>query len=216
MDLIKFLQKIGVDTRFVSIIDSKIYINNLKVSRFSRKKEELFKKSFPEVEVIRSKIFQKICMRASRNLAHCIQPREKIFLIKDDDPLNFALYAILEPYQRKYGVNLVFGKCMDESKDFDVDTVAMPLTLDDEAENILKLILDGKKIELLSSDEVYIGKKLIYPMINVPKSWIYSWTQKLDNELDQNYESAEDLLKFLECLIPDVRENLLKSALFVQ
>ena len=216
MDLIKFLQKIGVDTRFVSIIDSKIYINNLKFSRFSRKKEELFKKSFPEVEVIRSKIFQKICMRASRNLAHCIQPREKIFLIKDDDPLNFALYAILEPYQRKYGVNLVFGKCMDESKDFDVDTVAMPLTLDDEAENILKLILDGKKIELLSSDEVYIGKKLIYPMINVPKSWIYSWTQKLDNELDQNYESAEDLLKFLECLIPDVRENLLKSALFVQ
>ncbi len=216
-DLVKFLQKIGVDTRFVSIIDSKIYINNLKFSKFSRKKEELFKKSFPEVEVVRSKIFQKICMRASRNLAHCIQPREKIFLVKDDDPRSYVLYTILEPYQRKYGIKLAFGKNMDEPNSLNIDKIAMPLTLDDEAENILKLILDGKKIELLSSDEIYNGKKLIYPLINIPNSWIYSWTQnKLDNKLYQNYESAEDLLKFLEGLIPDIRENLLKSALFVQ
>lgn len=215
-DLVKFLQKIGVDTRFVSITPSKVYINNLKFSRFSRKKEELFKKRFPEVDVIRSKIFQKICMRASRNLAHCIQPKEKIFLIKDDDPCNFALYVILEPYQRKYGIELIFGSDINESRGLNADKAAMPLTLDDEAENILKLMLDGKKIELLSSDEVYNDKNLICPLITVPKSWIYSWTgNKLDNELDQNYESAEDLLKFLEGLIPDVRENLLKSALFI-
>ncbi len=216
-DLVKFLQKIGVDTRFVSIMDSKIFINNLKFSRFSRKKEELFKKSFPEVDVIRSKIFQKICMRASRNLAHCIHPREKIFLVKDDDPRNFALYVILEPYQRKYGIRLVFGGSMDKLKELDIDTVAVSLTLDDEVENILKSILDGKKVGLLSSNEIYSNKRLIYPLINVPKSWIYSWTQnKLDNDLDQNYESADKLLKFLEGLIPDVRENLLKSALYVQ
>ena len=215
-ELAKFLQKIGVDTRFVSITRSKIYINNLKFSRFSRKKEELFKNSFPEVDVIRSKIFQKICMRASRNLAHCIHPKEKIFLIKDDDPRNFALYVILEPYQRKYGIELIFGENIDEAKDLTIDSITMPLTLDDEAQNILKLMIDGKKIELLSSDEVYNDKKLIYPLINVPKSWIYSWTQTtLDNELNQNYEVSEDLLKFLESLVPDVRENLLKSALFV-
>jgi len=215
-DLVQFLQKIGVDTRFVSITDSKIYINNLKFSKFSRKKEELFKNSYPEIEVIRSKIFQKICMRASRNLAHCIHPKEKIFLIKNDDPCNFALFVILEPYQRKYGIELVFGEGIDETKDLNVDSIAMPLTLDGEAENILKLMLNGKKIELMSSDESYNDKKLIYPLLNIPKSWIYSWTQnKLDNELDQNYESAEDLLRFLEGLVPDVRGNLLKSALFV-
>ena len=212
---VKFLQKIGVDTRFVSIIEDKVYINNLKFSRFSRKKEELFKKSFPEVDVIRSKIFQKICMRASRNLAHCIHPKEKIFLIKNDDPRSFALYVILEPYQRKYGIELIFDKSIDETEDLNIDSIALPTTLDDEAQNILQSMLDGEKIELLSLNENYNGKKLIYPLINVPKSWIYSWTQNtLDNELNQNYNSSEDLLIFLESLVPDVRENLLKSALF--
>ncbi len=214
-ELVKFLQKIGVDTRFVSIMEDKVYINNLKFSKFSRKKEELFKKSFPEVDVIRSKIFQKICMRASRNLAHCIHPKEKIFLIKNDDPRSFALYVILEPYQRKYGIELIFDKSIDETEDLNIDSIALPTTLDDEAQNILQSMLDGEKIELLSLNENYNGKKLIYPLINVPKSWIYSWTQNtLDNELNQNYNSSEDLLIFLESLVPDVRENLLKSALF--
>ena len=214
-ELVKFLQKIGVDTRFVSIIEDKVYINNLKFSRFSRKREELFKKSFPEVDVIRSKIFQKICMRASRNLAHCIHPKEKIFLIKDDDPRNFALYVILEPYQRKYGIELIFGRSMDEAENLDIDSISLPITLDDEAQNILQLMLDGEKIELLSSNESYNDKKLIYPLINVPKSWIYSWVQNTaSSDLNQNYEFSEELLIFLESLVPDVRENLLKSALF--
>ena len=214
-ELVKFLQKIGVDTRFVSIMEDKVYINNLKFSRISRKKEELFKKSFPEVDVIRSKIFQKICMRASRNLAHCIQPKEKIFLIENDDLRNFAIHIILEPYQRKYGIELIFGKSMNEAENLDIDSIALPITLDDEAQNILQLMLDGEKIELLSSNESYNDIKLIYPLINVPKSWIYSWTQNTaDNELNQD-EYAEDLLKFLERLVPGVRENLLKSALFI-
>lgn len=215
-ELVKFLQKIGVDTRFVSITEDKVYINNLKFSRFSRKKEELFKKSFPKVDVIRSKIFQKICMRASRNLAHCILPKEKIFLIKDDDPCSSALYVILEPYQRKYGIEIIFGRSKNEAENLNIDSIALPVTLDDESQNIIQLMTDGEKIELLSSKESYNDKKLIYPLINVPKSWIYSWTQnKLDNDLNQNYESAEDLLKFLESLVPNVRENLLKSALFI-
>ncbi|MCZ3364760.1 MULTISPECIES: hypothetical protein [Methanobacterium] len=214
-ELVKFLQKIGVDTRFVSIMEDKVYINNLKFSRFSRKKEELFKKSFPEVDVIRSKIFQKICMRASRNLAHCIHPKEKIFLVESDDLRNFAIHTILEPYQRKYGIELIFGKNMDETENLDVDSITLPITLDDEAQNILQLMLDGEKIELLSSNESYNDIKLIYPLINVPKSWIYSWTQNTsDNELNQD-EYAKDLLKFLESLVPGVRENLLKSALFI-
>jgi hypothetical protein len=215
-ELVKFLQKIGVDTRFVSIIEDNAYINNLKFSRFSRKKEELFKKSFPEVNVIRSKIFQKICMRASRNLAHCISPQEKIFLIEDDDPRNFVLHVILEPYQRKYGIKLIFGNDNDEAANLNIDSIALPITLDDESQNILQLILDGEKIELLSSNESYNDKKLIYPLINVPKSWIDSWTQNtLSNGTTQTDKFSEDLLLFLESSVPNVRENLLKSALFI-
>lgn len=213
---VRSLQKIGVDTRFVSLINDKIFINNLKLSRFSRKKEELFKKSFPEIEVIRSKIFQKICMRASRNLAHCISPKEKIFLIKNDDPVNIALNTILEPYKRKYGVEIVYGDKIDEAAEINADSIALSITLDDEVENILDLMINGAKIELISSNETYTDKKLIYPLINVPKSWIYSW-MGIDQDIirEKKYNSPEDLLKFLESLIPDVRENILKSALFI-
>jgi hypothetical protein len=214
-DLVKFLQKTGVDTRFVSIVGNKIFINNLKFSRFSREKEGLFLNVYPEMEVVRSKIFQKICTRASRNLAHSIHPKEKIFLIEDDDPLNFALHVILEPYQRKYGIKIVFGNAISESMDLNVNSIASALTLDHEAENIINSMINGKKIELLSSIELFNGKKMIYPLINIPKAWIYSWVEnKPHEELNQNYETPEDFLTFLEGIIPDVRENLYKSAIF--
>ncbi len=215
-NLVKSLQNTGVDTRFVSIMDDKIFINNLKLSRFSRRKEELFRRRFPQIEVIRSKIFQKICTRASRNLAHRISPKERIFVVNNDEPLNIALKTILEPYQRKYGIEIVYGDNIDESIDLNADSIALPITLDDEGENILNLILNGNKIKLLSSNNTYKGKKLVYPLINVPRSWIYSWKgirPEITNE--KSYEDAENLLKFLESLIPNVRENLLKSALFI-
>lgn len=215
-NLVKFLQKTGVETRFISIIENKIYINNLKLSRFSRKKEEEFLSSYPEIEVIRSKIFQKICTRASRNIAHIIRPQEKIFLIKNDDPLNFALHVILEPYQRKYGIKLVFGNDIQEAMNLDIDLIAAVLTLDHEAENILNSMINGEKIELLSSKEIIDNKKMIYPLINIPKAWIYSCLGNTDHkELKTNYETSEGFLNFLETIVPDVRENLYKSAIFV-
>jgi hypothetical protein len=215
-DLIKFLQKTGIDTRFVSVLENKAYINNLKFSRFSRKKEEEFLKVYPQMEVVRSKIFQKICTRASRNIAHIISPREKIFLVKNDNPFNFALHVVLEPYQRKYGIQFVFGDNIEEAADLNIDSIASSLTLDHEAGNILNLMLNGQKIELLSSKEFFNDKKMIYPLINIPKAWIYSWIEnKPHDELNQNYETPEEFLAFLETIIPDVRENLYKSALFV-
>ena len=36
-DILKFLKIIGVDSRFVSYTPSKLYINNLRFSKFSRK-----------------------------------------------------------------------------------------------------------------------------------------------------------------------------------
>ncbi|MEN4006001.1 MAG: ATPase [Methanobacteriaceae archaeon] len=215
-DLVKFLQKIGVDTKFVSILENKVYINNLKLSRFSRKKEEEFLNVYPEMKVVRSKIFQKICTRASRNLAHVICPKEKIFLVKNDDPLNFALHVVLEPYQRKYGIKLLFGNDINEAIDLDADSIALTITLDHEAENIINSMINGEKMELLSFREFFNEKKVIYPLINISKAWIYSWIEnKPQKRFEQNYETPEDFLKFLEAIIPDVRENLYKSAFFI-
>jgi hypothetical protein len=61
--IIKSLNKLGVDTRFISLYNNDIYVNNLKFSKFSRKKEDDFRKQYPNMEVVRSKLFQKICIK---------------------------------------------------------------------------------------------------------------------------------------------------------
>ena len=55
-DVLKFLKIIGVDTRFVSYTPQKIYINNLRFSKFSRKREATFNNQYPEIEVVRSSL----------------------------------------------------------------------------------------------------------------------------------------------------------------
>ena len=117
-DVVRFLQQNGVETRFVSILDESVYINNLKLSRFSRKKEELFLENYPNFEVKRSKVFQKICTRASRVLKNALSPHDKILLADADDCVNLTLHAVLEPYTRKYGVELIIvpGLNLEELK----------------------------------------------------------------------------------------------------
>lgn len=212
---IKFLQKIGVDTRFISIQNECIFINNLRFSRFSRKKEEIFENRFPHIKVVRSKIFQRICGRVSRILKKPLHPKEKVFLVDGTSYSDFALSVVLEPYTRKYGIEIIYGDDIVDSKDVGADCVALPLTLDDEVENILNLMLNGEKIELLSSKKEYGGIRLIYPLINVPRSWIFSWLGKEDKEYASSQNQSTALLKFLEEFIPDVRENIFKSVLFV-
>ncbi|MBR1611615.1 MAG: ATPase, partial [Methanobrevibacter sp.] len=46
-DVLKFLKIIGVDTRYISYTPEKIYINNLRFSKFSRTREATFKKQYP-------------------------------------------------------------------------------------------------------------------------------------------------------------------------
>jgi len=217
MKPVQFLEDIGVDTRFLSISDGIIYINNLKFSKFSRKREDTFKKRFPDFMVVRSKIFQKICLRASRNLAHCIHPKKKVFLVKSSNYRDFALSVILEPYKRKYGIQIIYGDDMDDAKDLNADFIALPLTLDDEVENIVNMMLDGKMVELLSSKKEHHHIKLVYPLVNVPRSWICSWLQIEDTNCatTKNSMYSKALLEFLERFIPNVRENMLKSCLFV-
>jgi hypothetical protein len=216
-DVTRFLSRIGVDTRFVSIFDGNIYINNQRFSKFTSKRQELFIKNFSNFTIHRSKVFQKICTRASRVLAKSLKPGEKIFIPENDSCSTFVLEMILEPYTRKYGIKVVKG-VSDDIHQF--DSIALPQTLDDEAEYVLKNIFDGKKIEVnhLIKDHHPDGlTKIIYPLQNVPCTWIEAWIGKLGKQCkDSNGNGVEtETLNFLEEFIPDVRENILKSALFL-
>ena len=238
----EFLHRIGVDTRFVSIMDGVIFINNLKFSRFSRRKEELFLAKFPDERVVRSKIFQRTCTRASRTLKTSINPRDKIFILEGDESegkncFDYALRAVLEPYKRKYGVEIIYGTSLKDLKDSGVDSIALPVTLDAESIKIVDIILDGGRIYPPSSRESFHNMKLIYPLLKVPDSWIVSWIENHGFKCSFEHDAVEygtknietgirsgktaandfsgDLIKFLGEFIPDVRENILKSAEFV-
>lgn len=217
-EILRFFKKIGVDTRFISVVPPNILINNHRFSKFSRTKEELFRKNYPEMKVIRSKIFQKICARSSKVLGETLTPREKILINKSSDPSNKALSIILEPYTRKYGIKIIemefdFNEINDIKVEF--DSIALPLTLDHEVENILGQIFTGEKVELKSSQNKLGDKKIIYPLINVPLEWICSW-QELENcSIKEGNELAHEFLAYLESVVPQVRENILKSARFL-
>ena len=110
-DVLKFLKQIGVDSRFVSYIDDngevKLYIENLRFSKFSRKRTETFNKHYPDIEVVRSSLFQKISTRASKTLAESLKPKETILIPKLDNEYNKFLYILIEPYSRKYGIDFI-------------------------------------------------------------------------------------------------------------
>lgn len=216
---LRFLSKIGVDTRFLSFDNKNIHINNQRFSRFTKQRQELFLKNYSDFMIHRSKVFQKICTRSSRVLAKSIKPREKIFIVEDGFCTTFLLEILLEPYKRKYGITISSGK--SESIDFeDYDSIAMSTTLDDEASFVLNRIFNGKKIEVLHLKNNYnmeSNKKLIYPLQNIPVSWIELWIKKVGHkcQLMNEINLEMETLNFLEDFVPDVRENILKSAVFV-
>ncbi len=219
-ELVKFLQIIGVDTRFVSILGGHIFVNNQRFSRFSNKRQETFIRKFPDYSINRSKIFQKICTRASRVLANVLKPGERIFIYNNDECSKFILDVIMEPYTRKYGIKLVHGSTIDDAVEFDVDSIVSPLTLDNEVESILDNVLNGEKIEVYNLKNRYDPENdfnVIYPLLNIPRSWIGLWIGKLGYEYNYtvNNSYAVDLMEFFEGFIPDVRENMLKSALYL-
>ena len=213
--VLECLDNIGVDNRFISLWNNFLFINNLKFSRFSRRKEELFKAKFPKWTVVRSKILQKMCIRASKVLSKSLNPQETILIEKIGNCVDLALYIILESYTRKYGIKIIYGE--DELKNYKFDCVASPLTLDLEVENIINKIIQGKKIETKNSNTKFNNYKIIYPLINVPNLWIESWTHKynLSCLIPPCDGISYDLINFLEEFIPNVRENMLKSAIFV-
>ena len=200
-DVLKFLKIIGVDSRFVSYTPDKLYINNLRFSKFSRKRQDTFNKQYPEIEVVRSSLFQKICSKSSKHLALEIQPNSTLLMPKD----NFIIELLMEPYTRKYGVKLVY--------DGDADFIVNPLILDDQVNDIFEGIFDGVGLNRdIKSNEVY-------PLINVPLDWINSFLemdgQKLIENKNKN-ELATSFREFLEDVAPQYKENVVKAAEFIE
>jgi len=202
-EVLRFLSRIGVDVRFVSVVDDSILINNLRFSRFSRKREELFKKHYPSMKVVRSKIFQMICSRVSSILSSELEPHQRILIEEGDDPLLYTLYVVLEPYTRKYGVRLVTGPRFD--------LIACPLTLD-------HIIADA--IEKMINGEVITGPprgadrgRFLYPLLRVPVAWIESW---LGIKIKIKDDLVQEFIGFFDEIFPQFRENMLKSLDYIQ
>ncbi len=200
-DVLKFLKIIGVDTRFISYTPEKIYINNLRFSKFSRKREATFNKQYPEIEVVRSKLFQKICSKSSKHLALEIEPNSRILIPED----NFIIELLMEPYTRKYGVELVY--------EGDYDLKVNSLILDDQVNDIFECIFSGEGLNFNKKSNE------IYPLINVPFNWINSFLemdgQKLIEKENKN-ELANSFSEFLEDVAPQYRENVVKAAEFIE
>ena len=156
-DVLKYLKLIGVDSRFISYTPEKIYINNLRFSKFSRKREATFNKQYPEIKVVRNKLFQKICAKSSKHLALEIKPNSRILMPED----NFMIEILLEPYTRKYGAELVY--------DGEYNLKVNPIILDDEVNNIFESIFEGDGLNFRRDDNE------IYPLANVSLDWINSF-----------------------------------------
>ena len=200
-DVLKYLKIIGVDSRFISYTPQKIYINNLRFSKFSRKRQETFNKQYPEIEVIRNSLFQKICSKSSKVLSLEIEPNSVILMPQD----NFMVDVLMEPYTRKYGVKLVF--------EGDYDYVVNPTILDDEVNNIFSTIFSGEGLKFNKKENE------IYPLINVPLDWINSFLEmdgKCTVKNENNDELATAFMEFLEDVAPQYRENVLKASEYIE
>ena len=200
-DVLKFLKIIGVDTRFISYTPEKIYINNLRFSKFSRKREATFNNQYPEIEVVRSSLFQKICSKSSKVLALEIKPNSVILMPED----NFIIDVLMEPYTRKYGVKLVH--------EGDYDLIVNPTILDDEVNGIFSTIFSGEGLNFTKKSNE------IYPLINVPLDWINSFLEMDGRKIIKNENSDElatSFMEFLEDVAPQYRENVLKASEYIE
>ena len=199
-DVLKFLKIIGVDTRFISYTPQKIYINYLRFSKFSRKREATFNKQYPDIEVVRSKLFQKICAKSSKHLALEIKPNSRVLMPED----NFIVELLMEPYTRKYGVELVY--------DGDYDLVVNPLILDDQVNNIFEGIFAGEGLNLTKNENE------IYPLAGVSLDWINSFLEMDGQELmecENKNELANSFSEFLDDVAPQYKDNVVSAAEFI-
>lgn len=207
-ETIKLLKTIGVDTRYISYTPKTIYINNIRFSKFSRQKEETFKKYHPEIKIKRSSLLQKICTRSSKILSQELKPKDTVLLPKITDSTTKLIDLILEPYTRKYGIKTT----RDETEK--IDKIIGTLTLNIEAYNTLENIFEGKKLK----KEEKTNPPIINPLINIPNQWINDF---MDDNNEVNYPKKEykevtlEFMEFIKPIIPQYKENIINSKEFI-
>ena len=200
-DVLKFLKIIGVDSRFISYTPQKIYINSLRFSKFSRTREKTFYRQYPDIEVVRNSLFQKICSKSAKTLTLEIKPNSKILMPED----NYVCELLLEPYTRKYGVELIY--------EGNYDLKVNPLILDDKVNTIFEGIFDGEGLNIPKKDDE------IYPLANVSLDWINSFLEMDSHDLiekENNDELANSFSEFLEDVAPQFRENVVSASEFIE
>ena len=199
-DVLQYLKIIGVDTRYISYTPEKIYINNLRFSKFSRTREATFNRQYPEIEVVRNKLFQKICAKSSKHLALEAKPNSRVLMPED----NYIVELLLEPYTRKYGIRLVY--------DGEYDLKVNPIILDDEVNNIFEGFFKGEGLNYSKRDDE------IYPLANVSLDWINSFL-KMDGKesikRENNNELAISFSEFLEDVAPQYKDNVVNASEYI-
>ena len=121
----------------------------------------------------------------------------------------FRRYAqnevLMEPYTRKYGVELVY--------DGDYDLAVSPIILDDAVNDVFSSIFAGEGLKFRDKTNE------IYPLANVPLEWINSFLE-MDGQTAIENENKDELAisfsEFLEDVAPQYKENVLKAAEFIE
>lgn len=200
--IIKTLNKIGVDTRYISLYNNIIYINNLKFSKFSHTKEDKFHETYTNINIIRSKLFQKICIKTSRTLKNQIKPKDTIYIPNTKKPENILSNIILEPYQRKYGITITHTKT-ENTKTTNTNTI------DEFINTYFTQMIKGEKIQEEKKDEN------IYPLEDIPRKWVNDWikTTNINYETTkkQTPKEVEKLNQFIEKHIPQYQQSIKQS-----
>jgi hypothetical protein len=117
---------------------------------------------------------------------------------------NYIVELLLEPYTRKYGVELV--------GDGDYDYAVNPLILDDEVNNIFEGIFKGEGLNLVKNENE------IYPLANVSLDWINSFLEMDGQELiesENKDELANSFSEFLDDVAPQYKDNVVSAANFI-
>lgn len=204
--IIKSLNKIGVDVRYISLYDNVIYINNLKFSKFSRKKEEKFHELYPEINVIRSTLLQKICIKVSRTLKNQIKPRDIIYVEKSDAPEDILLGIVLEPYKRKYGIKIIHELSDDV-------IVAKSTYLNQFIDKYFNLMTTSDKIEDVRPENE------IYPLEDIDYAWIIDWINSTQLKYTpNNYQPKDEIIKlneFIDEHIPNYKQSIKQSVKYL-
>ena len=230
-DILKFLKRIGVDTRFVSYFEDddkiKLYIENFRFSKFSKKRISNFNNYYSDIEVVRSSLFQKICLRSSKILANSLKPKTNVLIPNLIDDYTKLLFIILEPYSRKYGINFIMYN--DNLNLESIDTIVSPRNLNNQVRSIFTDIFNGdgiiwdKKFKDLKdfyklNENQLNDKTLIFPLINVPEEWINDFLDiKKDYKRDYEYDDiATSFMGFLAEINPQFKENVLATSSFLE